>query len=331
MTATQKTTAKDVRRAVYHHFMPRWAVVFEVTAADDSTWRGGRQRRIDALLVRRSPRLPTPQQQQLAAYRAAYEARRADTAAPAEVQPAGPFDIPAPASPQPPSPPQPADDGGLERLALEIKVSRADFLQDVRQPEKQASWRELAHRHAYVVPKGLVRVDEVPAASGLLEVGAACTWARRAPRTDAARPLPTAIVLDAFYRWARAEALAKGIDSGGRTDEDAVRAELARLRRENEALDGQVERLRETTEAWKRRYAALDPPPCSTCGKPLRPARRQSALGYLTWEHAAADALPCEVLRTARAMEAKGEAFNRWDVLSPEPAYPDDECAAVPA
>src|SRR5919198_3723729 len=55
--ATVKVTARDVRAALYQHFMPRWAMLNEVTAPDPETGRrSDRGSRIDALLVRRRPR-----------------------------------------------------------------------------------------------------------------------------------------------------------------------------------------------------------------------------------------------------------------------------------
>src|SRR4051812_36233105 len=62
------------------------------------------------------------------------------------------------------------DHGHFERLALEIKCSRGDFLSDVRDPGKQAPRRALTHAHAYVAPAGLIAPHEVPEGSGLMEV-----------------------------------------------------------------------------------------------------------------------------------------------------------------
>ncbi len=323
----ERMTADDVRRAVWSHFSDRYAVVFEVASAGDERWRGTGQRRIDALLVRRSP-LKKPSTAQLTAE---LEARRAARLAAPE--PDGLFPAPTPAV----AVPVPAgDDGEVDRLALEIKVSRGDFLQDVRNPEKQAPWRGLAHRHAYVVPEGLVQVGEVPTDSGLIVVRdrgswRTCEWVRKAPRAEIARPLPTAVVLDAFYRWARAEASAKGYSGNTRDDDpEAMRLELKRLRHQVELLEAGVERAKEATAAWKRRYAAVDPPPCSTCGQPLRPARRRinDADGYLRWEHPAAVEAECKTERHRRALAAhllKPEE-QRWGfhVYGPEPAYPGD-------
>jgi hypothetical protein len=325
----ERMAADDVRRAVYAHFSDRYAVVFEVASAGDDRWRGSNQRRIDALLVRRAP-LKKPSTAQLVAD---MEARRAARVAVPE--PDGLFPAPEPAAAPAGSTPD-GDDGGVDRLALEIKVSRGDFLQDIRCPEKQAPWRELAHRHAYVVPEGLVQAGEIPADSGLIVVRnrdgwRTCDWVRKAPRAETARPLPTAIILDAFYRWARAEASAKGYTGNARDDDpEAMRLELKRLRHQVELLEGKVDRAQDATAAWKRRYAAVDPPPCSTCGQPLRPARRgiNDADGYLRWEHPAAVEEGCKTERHRRALAAhllKPED-QRWGsfVPGPEPAYPGD-------
>jgi hypothetical protein len=351
-------TAHKVRQALYAHFMGKWAVLFEVTARPEGRLRDAleavpvgdadairavydshRNRRIDALLVRRAPKRKPTATQLAADWRRDFEAQRRQRAADAGgPEPVPLFDVSRPAQPTVDR----GDDGGLERLALEIKVSRGDFLRDVRRPEKQAPWRELAERHAYVVPAGLVTLSEVPGDSGLLEVSdrLVVTWARRVPRCVSARPLPIANQLDAFFRCARAEALALGLDHDGRHEDgnpEAMRVELARLRHEVELLEGRVGRAADAAEVWRRRYAALDPPACATCGKPIRPARRMHASlsGYLHWEHAPADEESCKILRTARAVhdeEAKPPS-RRYGlyVPGPEPRYPDDDLNYRPA
>jgi hypothetical protein len=216
---------------------------------------------------------------------------------------------------------------------LEIKVSRGDFLNDIKHPEKQAPWRDLAHRHAYCVPEGLVRLEEVPTSSGLLVVHTRhgypqCEWARKAPRSATARPLPTANVLDAFYRWSRAEAAAKGLTGDNRHigGEEALRLEVERLTHETELLSGQLDRAKDELTGLRRRCAAYEPLTCSTCGRPLRPSRRRRALadGYLIWEHSAVDEEACQPLRAAVA----GAGPDAWRygvyVPGPEPVYPGD-------
>lgn len=56
-----------------------------------------------------------------------------------------------------------------ERIGLEIKVSRADFLREVRDPGKRDAWHSMVHRFAYVTPKGLIGRHEVPEGCGLIE------------------------------------------------------------------------------------------------------------------------------------------------------------------
>ncbi|WP_024816926.1 hypothetical protein [Arthrobacter sp. 31Y] len=54
-----------------------------------------------------------------------------------------------------------------ERMALEIKVTRADFKRDTE--DKRRAWMAHADRFAYVTPAGLITKDELPAGCGLIE------------------------------------------------------------------------------------------------------------------------------------------------------------------
>lgn len=325
-------TARQVQQHLFRHFTPKWAVLFEVTARVEGSLgealaaagtdgarevlAAHRDRRIDALLVRRAP-------------------KRAPAApprpVPVQVEGEGLFAAPPPRAARPADG---GDNGGLERLAIEVKVSRADFFSDVRDPHKQAPWRELADRHTYAVPKGLVRLEEVPAGSGLIEVSPAglVVWARRAPRVGAVRPLPLENLLDAFYRAARAEARARGLDhTGGDADRDeqSLRAELARLRHDLELRQGRLERAEGAAELWRRRFAALEPPPCATCGSPLRPAR-QRLIEYgelLEWEHERGQEEVCHPLRAStpeRERQRREEYRHALWVPGPRPVYPGD-------
>lgn len=57
-----------------------------------------------------------------------------------------------------------------ERIALEIKVSRSDFLSET--DEKRAPWRRFADKFAYVAPEGLIKPSELPEGCGLMELRA---------------------------------------------------------------------------------------------------------------------------------------------------------------
>lgn len=56
------------------------------------------------------------------------------------------------------------------RVAYEIKVSRSDFRNEIRRPEKRASGVALSHQFFFATPPGLVRRDELPPECGLVEV-----------------------------------------------------------------------------------------------------------------------------------------------------------------
>lgn len=53
--------------------------------------------------------------------------------------------------------------------AYEIKVSRSDFRRDLVDPLKQRGARLISDQFFYVAPRGLIRRDEVPDWTGLLE------------------------------------------------------------------------------------------------------------------------------------------------------------------
>ena len=98
-----------------------------------------------------------------------------------------------------------------ERLALEIKISRADFRRDT--PEKRQAWASVADRFAYVCPAGMIRRDEVPDGCGLLEfdpnvIGfSQLRWALTAPRNPDRQPFDPQFTAYLAGRASRAEAL----------------------------------------------------------------------------------------------------------------------------
>jgi len=101
-----------------------------------------------------------------------------------------------------------------ERIGLEIKISRADFLREVRDPGKRDAWHSMVHRFAYVVPKGLIRKDEVPAGCGLIEYNPEAIfgtqqlrWAVNAPhRSTLPKTFDDRFVVYLAGRASRAEA-----------------------------------------------------------------------------------------------------------------------------
>lgn len=98
-----------------------------------------------------------------------------------------------------------------ERIALEVKVSRADFRRDT--DEKRRAWFDAADRFAYVTPVGLIRKDEVPAGCGLIEYDPAAIfgsdqlrWTVNAPRRSTPpQPFDTYFYSYLMGRASRAE------------------------------------------------------------------------------------------------------------------------------
>lgn len=92
--------------------------------------------------------------------------------------------------------------------AVEIKVTRADFRRDTE--EKRRAWRSVTNRFVYLVPKGLVTIDEVAEGCGLWEFDPevhglhrwqhAITTTKRAVPNKNPDPLPFQVTRSLAYR-----------------------------------------------------------------------------------------------------------------------------------
>ncbi len=306
MTAARtRFTAREMNRALWWHFSDRWAILTEVTArAAYAPAEPAPPPEEGALLPARLPR-----REQVSSQRRIDVLLLRGGAA--------------------------ARDGGIERMAIEIKVDRGDFLSDVRDPDKQGPWRAIAHRHAYAVPEGLVAETEIPVGSGLLVVkrctggsGFTVRWARNAKRPAGHNPgpLPLAIQMDAFYRAGRFEAKVKGHDAAAGSDlgedVDKLRAELLRVRHENGLLANRVDREAEQKRRWQEAFGVQGCPPCATCGEPLILVTRSRRTDR-TWDHRNdIDRAGCDLLRRAEAIRVNNER--------PEGRRMDDDFLYVP-
>lgn len=72
----------------------------------------------------------------------------------------------------------------MNPVVHEVKVSRADFLADVKMPSKRAGYARFSESVCYVAPAGLIAPQEVPDGCGLLEEQTPCQFAliKRAKR-----------------------------------------------------------------------------------------------------------------------------------------------------
>lgn len=58
---------------------------------------------------------------------------------------------------------------GLTRVALEVKVSRSDWLAELRNPEKRSTGMRLGNEFWFVAPAGVIKPGEIPEGCGWLE------------------------------------------------------------------------------------------------------------------------------------------------------------------
>jgi hypothetical protein len=56
------------------------------------------------------------------------------------------------------------------RIAIEIKISRGDFLKEIKNPDKRIGAMMLSNQFYFAAPEGLIKVDELPEDCGLIEV-----------------------------------------------------------------------------------------------------------------------------------------------------------------
>lgn len=63
-----------------------------------------------------------------------------------------------------------APSSGCVAVAYEIKLSKADFRRDLKDPEKQRGARTFSNVFYYVAPPGIIPAEELPAWAGLIEI-----------------------------------------------------------------------------------------------------------------------------------------------------------------
>lgn len=74
----------------------------------------------------------------------------------------------------------------FRRVTYEIKISRGDFLRELREPLKRRAGLLVSNEFYFAAPKGLITVDSLPPECGLVEVDGAHTArvVRSAPWRD---------------------------------------------------------------------------------------------------------------------------------------------------
>lgn len=178
---------------------------------------------------------------------------------------------------------------GFQRLAFEVKVSRADYRNETRL--KRAPAERAAHRTYYVAPAGIIPVDELPDGWGLVEVYEHAVDAVSGPgrlfmgsqRCKAVRKaVPRSPGCDMDYLVAAHARRASRAEERIRTGADDA-AEIPALRAEVTSLTGKLDRRDSAVMVEKNRVrslrsllAAVDGMnECADCGHPVAylPAR----------------------------------------------------------
>ena len=156
-------------------------------------------------------------------------------------------------------------------------MSRSDFLADVKDPAKQAGWRETASRHAYAVPvaasSGLMRSRQAPGLLAVKQFGdGTCypEWAKRVPYSGM-RTVPVWLTLALAYRMSEAEAKVRGLTSdmrhAGESPEE-LRGALAKARADLENANRRHDRALNEAASWRAAFAAAGGAvPCRHCGQ----------------------------------------------------------------
>ena len=90
---------------------------------------------------------------------------------------------------------------GLNRSAFEIKISRADFLNELRQPDKHQWCKDYFHYFWFLAPKDVIKEEELPTGAGwMYPAGSRLNTKRQAIRND--NPKLDDKILAAFMRAA---------------------------------------------------------------------------------------------------------------------------------
>jgi hypothetical protein len=63
----------------------------------------------------------------------------------------------------------------MKRICYEVKISRSDFLCELKNPLKRRMGMHFSNEFFFVTPAGMLSLDEVPTECGLVEIGRATT------------------------------------------------------------------------------------------------------------------------------------------------------------
>ncbi len=99
---------------------------------------------------------------------------------------------------------------GLELIGHEVKITRADWVAELKDPEKAEAFRRHLHRWYLVVPDRSIVRDDLPGGWGLMALRAGKLWVVRPAPLTVPEPMPatmTAALLRAVAKTAERRAV----------------------------------------------------------------------------------------------------------------------------
>ena len=215
--------------------------------------------------------------------------------------------------------------GGLRLHGHEVKVSRSDWLRELKDPSKAAEFIPWMNCWWLAVSdKRIVRPGELPDGWGLLVMRDGDMAVAKPASKREARPLtPTrlaallrAVAQTSEYRGRR-EAEAAGLKAGASDGELA--AALAQVRRDLAAVESRARRARDEASEWKAAFAAAGGTvSCRHCGEPVTPQTLRGG-SFNKWRHRASGS-------NAACAEIRAR-IGRWAEIGPADDFEDAEAS----
>lgn len=131
-------------------------------------------------------------------------------------------------------------------IAFEIKVSRGDFLGEIKQPKKRKQAILLSNEFYFVTPPGLVKKDEIPEDCGWMEITKRGKLHRRKKSPFNEKP---------HLDWGLLASIARRSPSGSESQYEEMKKRISYLESRNRKLQETIRSL-----DWKRQedYATID-------------------------------------------------------------------------
>lgn len=143
---------------------------------------------------------------------------------------------------------------GIWFAGLEVKVSRGDWLRELRDPEKSADIQKYCSYWWLAAPPGVVELAEVPERWGFVEVGAKARVLKQAPKLKA-KALEPAFVASILRNRDKVERTIRARieqEAKSKAEVEIVGTDVAALQRQLEEMTRSFERVTKACEAERQ-------------------------------------------------------------------------------